>query len=156
MTLSIIKPTLWRQIQRENFTSIQELSEFLELSEEHQSRIAKSSRFALNLPRRLARKMAKNTLDDPLFRQFVPLAEEELNSPGFVADPVCDNSFRKEKKLLHKYHGRALWLTTSACAMHCRYCFRQNFPYESAATDITKELDYLKEHTEIQEIILIY
>ncbi len=154
MTLSIIKPALWRQIQRENFTSIQELAEFLEISEENKGKLLKAPRFALNLPRRLAVKMAKNDLNDPLFRQFVPLVEEELTWPGFVTDPVCDISFRKEKKLLHKYKGRALWLVTSACAMHCRYCFRQNFPYESSTTDYKAEIEYLRTHTDIKEIIL--
>jgi EF-P beta-lysylation protein EpmB len=154
MALSIVKSVLWRQIQKENFTSVQELAEFLELSEENKKRILKLPRFVLNLPRRLAAKMAKNDLADPLFRQFVPLAEEELTSPGFVEDPVCDASFRKEKKLLHKYHGRALWLTTSACAMNCRYCFRQNFPYESSTTDFKAEINYLRTHTDIKEIIL--
>ena len=154
MSLSILKTSLWRQIQKENFTSLSELAEFLELSEENKAKLHERPRFALNLPRRLASKMAKNDLTDPLFRQFVPLLEETHISPDFIADPVCDASFRKEKKLLHKYHGRALWLVTSACAMHCRYCFRQNFPYESSATDYSAELTYLKEHTEIKEIIL--
>ena len=33
---------------------------------------------------------------------------------------------------LQKYHGRALLITTSACAVHCRYCFRREFPYCAA------------------------
>ena len=31
--------------------------------------------------------------------------------------------------LLHKYHGRALLVTTGACAVHCRYCFRRHYDY---------------------------
>jgi len=34
--------------------------------------------------------------------------------------------------VLQKYHGRALLITTGACAVHCRYCFRRHFPYEEA------------------------
>ena len=30
---------------------------------------------------------------------------------------------------MHKYAGRALVVTTGACAVHCRYCFRRHFPY---------------------------
>lgn len=152
--MSLSKPILWRQIQRENFTSIATLAEFLELSEENKSKLLATPRFPLNLPRRLAEKMAKNDLNDPLFRQFAPLSEETLILSNFIEDPVCDASFRKEKKLLHKYPGRALWLVSGACAMHCRYCFRQNFPYESSATDSSAEIEYLKEHSEIKEIIL--
>jgi len=38
--------------------------------------------------------------------------------------------------------------------MHCRFCFRQNFPYESAASDDTTEMTYLRQNTDIKEIIL--
>ena len=155
MVLSLSKPpTLWRQIQRENFTCAHQLADFLELSEEKRSLLFQSPRFILNLPRRLAQKMDKNDFSDPLFRQFVPLQEEKIFQPGFQADPVCDQSFRKERKILHKYKGRALWLASSACAMHCRYCFRQNFPYETEARDCSAEITYLQQNSDIQEIIL--
>jgi len=151
MSLLIHKPTLWRQIQRENFTSVQELADFLELSEENRALLLDQPRFVLNVPRRLAEKMAKNDVADPIFLQFVPLLKEQVASPGFTADPVCDKLFRHGKKILHKYKGRALWLATSACAMHCRYCFRQNFPYEN---EHAEDFAYLKANSDIQEIIL--
>lgn len=128
--------------------------DYLELSEENRARLSHTPRFVLNVPQRLAEKMAKNNLDDPIFRQFVPLAEELIPTQGYISDPVCDQSFRHGKKILHKYEGRALWLATSACAMHCRYCFRQNFPYETEVQGYQEELAYLKENEDIQEVIL--
>jgi EF-P beta-lysylation protein EpmB len=154
MTLSIQKPNVWRQIQKENFTSIAEVADFLELTEENRALLNPAPRFVLNLPRRLAKKIAKNDLTDPLFRQFIPLLEETIVTPGFISDPVCDKSFVKGKKILHKYEGRTLWLATSACAMHCRYCFRQNFPYEAHNTDSSDEIAYLRANPDIQEVIL--
>jgi EF-P beta-lysylation protein EpmB len=145
---------LWRQIQRTNFTCVQKLADFLELSPVNQERLLQSPKFILNLPLRLAQKIEKNRLDDPILRQFVPLDLELAKTPGFFADPVCDKSFQQGRAILHKYKGRALWLTSSACAMHCRYCFRQNFPYETAQQDFTEELTYLRHNTDIQEIIL--
>lgn len=144
----------WRQIQKENFTRIQELADFLELSEEHRATLFSTPKFPLNLPRRLAAKIEKNNPRDPIFLQFVPLAIEQEKAPGFVPDPVCDITFRKEKKLLHKYQGRALLLPTSACAMNCRFCFRQNFPYETEISDLRLEIDYLTKHTDLHEVIL--
>jgi L-lysine 2,3-aminomutase len=35
--------------------------------------------------------------------------------------------------VLAKYRGRALLMTTGACAVNCRYCFRREFPYEDPA-----------------------
>lgn len=145
---------LWRQIQRGNFTRIEPLFEFLELSEDLKKKVLLRPRFALNIPRRLAAKMAKNTLDDPLLRQFVPLEEELAVIPGFVKDPVQDQRFQKTKKILHKYQGRALLITTSACAMHCRYCFRQNFPYETEEKSFESEIAYIAQDSTLSEIVL--
>lgn len=145
---------LWRQIQKDNFTRIAPLLDFLELSEDLRKKILGTPRFSLNLPRRLAYKIEKNTLDDPILRQFIPLEEELTLTPGFIADPVQDQTFQKTKKILHKYEGRALLITTSACAMHCRFCFRQNFPYETEEKTFDADLAYLKNNTSLSEIIL--
>ncbi len=145
---------LWRQIQRENFTRIEPLLEFLELSTEARSRILKIPHFPLNLPRRLAEKIKKNDLNDPILCQFVPLTDEEDEVPGFVAEPLQDQKFRKTEKLLKKYQGRALIVSTGACAMNCRFCFRQNFPYETERPGFEPEIAYLKEDASISEIIL--
>lgn len=116
--------------------------------------IVPKSHFPLNLPRRLAEKMEKGRLDDPLLRQFLPLVEEEVQNPLFVADPIADNAFRKSPKLLHKYHGRALLVCTSACAMHCRYCFRRHFDYETTDKFFQEELALIAEDSSLSEILL--
>jgi EF-P beta-lysylation protein EpmB len=144
----------WRLLQKENFTKIEELLDFLEIEPALRASILKKPSFALNLPRRLAAKIAKNSLEDPILRQFVPLEEEQRNPTGFVADPVSDTLFRKGKKLLVKYEGRALLLVSSACAMHCRYCFRQNFDYELETKEFEEEIALLKENSSLSEIIL--
>ena len=145
---------VWRQIQKDNFTRINPLLDFLELSEDLRGKFLSRPRFTLNLPKRLAAKIAKNTLDDPILRQFVPLEEELIATPGYALDPVQDQNFQKTKKILHKYEGRALIVATSACAMHCRYCFRQNFPYETEEKNFNEEISYLKNNTSISEVIL--
>lgn len=66
---------------------------------------------------------------DPLLRQILPVADELLDSPAFTRDPVGDEAAQCTPGLLQKYHGRALMITTGACAVHCRYCFRRHYPY---------------------------
>jgi EF-P beta-lysylation protein EpmB len=66
---------------------------------------------------------------DPLLAQVLPLGIEETVVAGFGADPVGDSCARRAPGLLHKYQGRALLVTTGACAIHCRYCFRRHYPY---------------------------
>lgn len=152
--LALQQVTLWKTILRKNFTSISALADFLELSFEQRSQLIQNPNFPLNLPLRLAQKMAKGTLDDPLFKQFVPLQKELIETSFFKADPVCDKSFLKQKKLLKKYEGRVLLLCTSACAMHCRYCFRQNFPYETDEKSFHEELKWIEKHLSVHEVIL--
>jgi len=145
---------IWRQIQRKNITQPEKLADYLCLDAQNRVKLLYNPRFPLNLPLRLAEKIAKNTLDDPILRQFVPLKEETQSQPGFTLEPVQDQLFLRSKKILHKYKGRALVLATSACAMHCRYCFRQNFPYETRAAGFNEELAYIQSHKDISEIIL--
>lgn len=148
-----IQESNWRQIQRKNFTSPSKLADFLEWGEKERSLLS-SSPFILNLPLRLAQKMEKKSLEDPLVRQFVPLQEKTSNKLGFLKDPVGDIQAQCTPNLLKKYEGRALLITTSACAMHCRYCFRQNYPYETEIKGFEKELELIKADPSIQEIIL--
>lgn len=151
----------WQRELRKNFTSVDLLADYLELSMEQKKALLTLPRpFTLNVPRRLARKMEKKSLSDPLFLQFVPLKLEEQNEEHLSKDPVCDTHFRKAPKLLHKYSGRVLLLPTSACAMHCRFCFRRSFPYAKSEVPsridayLNRELSYIKSDTSIEEVIL--
>lgn len=93
---------------------------------------------------------------DPLLLQVLPRAPEALEHPGFVPDPVDDAAAMAAPGLLHKYAGRMLLITTGACAIHCRYCFRREFPYGGfgAARDWAPALEYIRTHPDISEVIL--
>ncbi len=153
MQQSVLSPQ-WRQIQRQNFTSWQKLADFLQLDEDQRAFILQNPRFILNLPFRLAKKIQKGTLEDPILRQFLPTQSENVVSEGFVSDPVGDQASRCETKLLHKYKGRVLLVATGACVMHCRYCFRQNFDYDVVDKTFTEELKVIAEDSSIKEVIL--
>lgn len=153
MTEKTSIPT-WQQILRQNFWKWDRLAEFLELDDTQKEAILKTPKFPLNLPVRLANKIAKGTLDDPILRQFLPTIEETKSVSGFNCDPVGDQASRTLRKMLHKYEGRVLLVCTSACAMHCRYCFRQNFDYETADNTFDKELQMIAEDDSIKEVIL--
>lgn len=145
---------LWRSIQKENFTDWKKLANFLELNEEQRAQIYTHTKFPLNLPVRLAEKMVKGTLDDPILWQFLPLILEKVQAEGFAEDPVSDQSFRKTNKLLQKYQGRALLVTTGACAMNCRFCFRQNFEYATGDKLFEEELESMRQDPSLSEVIL--
>lgn len=140
----------WRTLQKDNFRDWKALAQFLEIDP---SKIVPSPFFPLNMPRRLAEKVEKRRLEDPILRQFLPTFEEEKTVEGFSKDPVSDRSFQKTPRLLQKYPGRALLICTSACVMHCRFCFRQNYPYEGT-NDFEEELSLIAQDPSLVEVIL--
>jgi EF-P beta-lysylation protein EpmB len=113
--------------------------------------------FPLRVPREFAKRMRIGDPNDPLLNQVLPLAAELTPRSGFVADPVGDMASRAAPGVLHKYHGRALLITTGACGVHCRYCFRRHFPYAADSTSQSQwqvALDYLRQDTSITEVLL--
>lgn len=144
----------WRQIQKESFSKISEICEFLELDESNRKQLLEKPTFKFLLPKRIASKIPKNDLNDPIAKQFLPLKDELIKKQGFIPDPTCDVLFQKEEKILHKYEGRLLLITTGACAMNCRFCFRQNFSYPQTKGVFEKELAYIKQETSLHEVIL--
>lgn len=135
--------TSWRQIQRTNITRWEELNLDTPIP----------TNFPLNIPRRLAEKIDPSDPHDPILLQFLPTHTENQTTPGFANDAVGDKEAQKTPRLLHKYAGRVLLTTTSACAMHCRFCFRRHFPYEKNP-DFTAEIAYIASNPTIHEVIL--
>lgn len=146
--------TDWREIQKTNFKSMEQLLQFLEIAPSLWDQFLLDPPFALNLPLRLAKKIKKNSLDDPLLLQFVPLKLETIEHKDFKKDPLAEFSFKKTDKLLAKYKGRVLFLTTSHCAMNCRFCFRREFPYEKKRRGLSQEMAEIEKDSTIEEVIL--
>lgn len=144
----------WRKIQRNSFSNLESLARFLNLSEEQKGQLCFKRPFPFLLPYRLAEKIEKGTLDDPILRQFIPFHAEQSSPPRFIQDPVEDKAFQKTTRLLKKYQSRALILTSGACAMHCRYCFRQNYPYDRGERVFNQELEEIKKDPSLIEVIL--
>ncbi len=82
-------------------------------------------------------------LDDPLFERDDPLAEE-------THMPV--------NGLTHRYPDRVLWYLSHHCAVYCRFCLRKRKVSKAgtapAAGEIEQALDYIRSHTELNEVIL--
>lgn len=117
-----------------------------------------SDTYPVFVPRSLASRIKDQGPEGVLAREFLP-HELELD-PGFVKagleDPIGDKEYFKAPQLIHRYKNRALFTPTSICPVHCRYCFRKNelnAADELFQKDFEKTLSYLKEHSEITEII---
>lgn len=117
---------------------------------------AASGRFALKVSDHLARALEDAGEGDPLVRQFLPTAEELVEREGFVSDPVGDTHAQQTPGLLQKYRGRALVVASAACPVHCRYCFRREYPYAegSASNHWPEVLSALRADSSVTEVIL--
>lgn len=111
--------------------------------------------FPLRVPAGYVARMRHGDPHDPLLRQVLPVAAEHDVVPGFGDDPCGDLDAVAAPGLLQKYRGRALAVTTGACAIHCRYCFRRAFPYdEQAEADPARLAAALADLSDVEELIL--
>ncbi|MFA6118330.1 MAG: KamA family radical SAM protein [Parachlamydiales bacterium] len=134
------------------FTNINKLIDFLKLDKKNEKLILKQPTFPLLLPFNLAKKIQKNDINDPIFKQFVPTVNELKNNNKYSLDPLCEDKFSKNK-LIKKYNKRALLLCSSTCAMHCRFCFRRHTK-NTIDRDFDEEIKIIKDDETLNEIIL--
>jgi L-lysine 2,3-aminomutase len=113
--------------------------------------------FPLFAPREYIARMQPGNPRDPLLLQVLPLGAELHSPPDFSADAVGDLAAAKSAGLLQKYDRRALLITTGACAVHCRYCFRRHFPYSESprsVDDWEPALELIRADENLDEVIL--
>jgi len=150
-------PLTWQQEMAYAVTSAGELLGLLDLRPQDVALAPDDAGFPLRVPRGFVARMRRGDPKDPLLMQVLPAAAEALAVAGFGADPVGDSAAQRAPGLLHKYHGRALLIATEACAVHCRYCFRREFPYAQQVDPAGRWEAALAEvagDTSIRELIL--
>jgi EF-P beta-lysylation protein EpmB len=152
------QPQAWQQALQDAVSDPAELLGLIRLGPEWLDPArAAARRFPLRVPRGFVDRMRLGDPRDPLLLQVLPLGTELDEVPGYVTDPVGDLAAKAGPGLLHKYEGRALLITTGACAVNCRYCFRRHFPYDdenASRAGFAPALDAIRADTTIGEVIL--
>jgi EF-P beta-lysylation protein EpmB len=148
----------WQQQLQAAFKHIDDLCHYLQIaSDDLPVSLAAAGNFPFKVPLSFAASMEKGNPHDPLLRQVLPVEDEMLVYPGFSNDPVGDLQAAAIAGVLHKYHGRALFITTGSCAINCRYCFRRNFPYPELQISKQTEdfaVQYIRGDSSLSEVIL--
>ncbi len=148
----------WQEALSNLITDPKELLSLLELDANLlDPAIAASLAFPLKVPRAFLSRIEKGNSEDPLLKQILPLGVELDQAAGFEQDPLQEANVNPVPGLLHKYQGRVLVTLTSACAVHCRYCFRRHFPYTDNNPGMQgweKIVDYIRKDNSIHEVIL--
>jgi EF-P beta-lysylation protein EpmB len=146
-------PGIWQQLLKEAYRDARELLADLQLDPDL---AAPDANFKTLVPRSFAARMVTGDANDPLLRQVLPIAAEHDTHAAFVVDPLRETaSFTRAPGLIQKYQGRALLIAAPQCAVHCRYCFRREFPYSKhRPKHLDQALAELAQDKSIHEIIL--
>jgi EF-P beta-lysylation protein EpmB len=152
------QPTRWQAEMADAISSPEELVTALALDRSLlASAHAAAAGFRLRVPRSYVARMRRGDPTDPLLRQILPVESELQDAPDYVADPLGEHAAVRAPGLLQKYRGRALLITTSACAVHCRYCFRREFPYSEQTGEAPRwsaALAEIARDSTLEEVIL--
>lgn len=115
-------------------------------------------RFRTLVPRYYLGLIDRADPEDPIAKMAFPAAEEAVQSPGALRDPIGDLARQAAPRLTHRYKDRALLHVTNLCPMYCRFCFRKNLMNEREENlysgDFAEAFAYLAKHPEIEEVIL--
>ncbi|CAC9462463.1 Lysine 2,3-aminomutase (EC [uncultured Gammaproteobacteria bacterium] len=112
--------------------------------------------FPIKIPLEFASLIDKDNPNDPLLKQVIPSIKPQIETLDFSIEPLKDEENSPVAGLIHKYPNRVLLITSRVCAIHCQYCFRQNFNYigHDAVSNYLAIEDYIYRHPKINEVIL--
>ena len=69
-----------------------------------------------------------------LRRAMVPSEHEKISGGGELADPLGEEEHRATPHLIHTYPDKVLFLATTFCPVHCRYCTRSRLIVDEASS----------------------
>jgi len=148
----------WSRSLAQAVRDVDQLVELLNLPKSLSPQALAAARlFPLMVPKSYLNRIEPGNPSDPLLLQVLPLGDEFDQAPGFTEDAVGDNQSKTAPGLMQKYAGRALFIATGSCAVHCRYCFRRHYPYGDEPKTMAEwepAFAALEADTSIKEVIL--
>ena len=93
---------------------------------------------------------------DPMWNQYVP-SIRELEVVDGVVDSLDEDGDSPVPNITHRYPDRALFLVSPVCASYCRFCTRRRKvgdPEKIPLNQYDSAFAYIREHTEIRDVIL--
>lgn len=92
---------------------------------------------------------------EALRRTVIPTSHETSFGTGELSDPLGEEEHRATPHLIHTYPDKALFLVTTFCPTHCRYCTRSRMVGSKVDESSFEEtFQYLETHTEIRDVLL--
>lgn len=149
----------WKWQVANRITNEEELAEFLKLTEEEKADIHQClTKFRMAITPYYASLIRSEDKNDPVRRQCVPAIEETEFCENDLADPLNELGDSPVPHIVHRYPDRVLFIVTYKCSMYCRHCTRRRVVGEEdqliCDKDLKVALDYIREHTEIRDVLI--
>jgi lysine 2,3-aminomutase len=145
----------WQDILKESVTTVDDLVERFGVDNIDREQVQMAiDRFNLRLtPAVLAQIQEPG---DAFWTQYVPTAAENNIVDGIV-DSLDEDADSPVPNLTHRYPDRVLFLVSPVCASYCRFCTRRRKvgdPEKIPLNQFDSAFAYLREHTEVRDVIL--
>ena len=121
----------WKWQIANRITTRGQLEEWIELTPEEQAAFDGD----IPLPFAVTPYYAALLENAALRRTVVPTGSERLTGTGELADPLGEERHRATAQLIHTYPDKVLFLATTHCSTHCRYCTRSRLVGKPASVD---------------------
>ena len=108
----------------------------------------------------------ENPVDDPLRKQFLPIASQMLpDHPYYLADSLSEDVDAPVPMLTHRYPDKVLFLPLTTCPLYCSYCTRSRIIGGSTET-VDKDtyganterweeaFEYLRNNPQIEDVVI--
>ncbi len=107
-----------------------------------------------------------NPADDPLRKQFLPIASQMLpDHPYYMADSLYEDVDSPVPLLTHRYPDKVLFLPLTTCPVYCSYCTRSRIIGGSTDT-VDKDtygpnpanwepaFEYLRKNEQVEDVVI--
>lgn len=146
--------TLWKDNWEKNLKAVEDVNWNM-APEEKDILNTVCKRYPMSIPEYYYNLIDQNDLDDPIKKMCFPNSFE--SSLIGESDTSGESTNTKMPGLQHKYKTTALVLTTNACFMYCRHCFRKRmvgYNSDEISNRMQETVSYLKMHTEVNNVLL--
>lgn len=145
---------MWKKDWTQNIKNINALN-FSKKDDEKEKLNQVVKRHPMSIPQYYLNLIDPHDPKDPIRKLSVPSSEELDMSGDYDTSGEAENT--KFSGVQHKYKTTMLVLTTNACFMYCRHCFRKRmvgYSSDEINNRLGKTLSYLQKHKEVNNVLL--
>ncbi|MGC9470840.1 MAG: KamA family radical SAM protein [Bacteroidales bacterium] len=149
----------WHWQLKHSFTTFDQLSSVLELTEEELLCTREKRKLPLRITPYFAGVLETGDPTSALRRTMVPDIRELHKAPEEQSDPLGEENQSPLPQLVHRYPDRVLFLTTGFCSAYCRYCTRSHLvskkdKVHASIIQWDEAIEYIRLHPEVRDVLL--